>query len=389
MRNHTGQGRAGQGAGSSERLIAPCTRRHWLHAGGLLLLGGAAVPMLAGCQPVPAAPLALGLNAWVGYDPLVLARDRQLIDTQQIQVVDLSSSSETLRHFRNGLLDAAALTLDEALRLADEGFDLRVVAVLDTSTGADVVLADPAIQNLAQLHGAGIAVEGTTVGALMLERLLQAAGLERTDVNVVNMEATLHLSALRSGRVSAAVSYEPVAGLLRAYRAGNVTLANAFGTGIADDKSIYPYVPKMIEFYLGEKPILQNVPTHICREPDALKYTLDNLADLVVKEVHGAGGYGMLVGPAATQAEIEDFRKVLLAHPGNYIAQPTLSLSTCPTYVESGVAPRHIDLRPFVLSGQDVQMVPGGLTRVALKEGSLVVNSSQGGGTKDTWVLEE
>ncbi len=179
-----------------------------------------------------------------------------------------------------------------------------------------------------------------------------------------------------------------VAGLLRAYRAGNVTLANAFGTGIADDKSIYPYVPKMIEFYLGEKPILQNVPTHICREPDDLKYTLDNLADLVVKEVHGAGGYGMLVGPAATKAEIEDFRKVLIANPTNYIAQPTLSLSTCPTFVESGIAPRHIDLRPFVLSGKTVQMVPGGLTRVALKEGSLVVNSSQGGGTKDTWVLE-
>jgi len=179
-----------------------------------------------------------------------------------------------------------------------------------------------------------------------------------------------------------------VAGLLRAYRAGNVTLANAFGTGIADDKSIYPYVPKMIEFYLGEKPILQNVPTHICREPDALKYTLDNLADLVVKEVHGAGGYGMLVGPAATKAEIEDFRRVLIANPSNYIAQPTLSLSTCPTFVDSGIAPRHIDLRPFVLSGKTVQMVPGGLTRVALKEGSLVVNSSQGGGTKDTWVLE-
>ena len=180
-----------------------------------------------------------------------------------------------------------------------------------------------------------------------------------------------------------------VAGLLRAYRAGNVTLANAFGTGIADDKSIYPYVPKMIEFYLGEKPILNNVPTYMCRNKDDLAYTLANLKDLVVKEVHGAGGYGMLVGPAATKAEIEGFRKVLLAHPGNYIAQPTLSLSTCPTYVESGVAPRHIDLRPFVLSGQDVQMVPGGLTRVALKEGSLVVNSSQGGGTKDTWVLEE
>jgi uncharacterized circularly permuted ATP-grasp superfamily protein len=179
-----------------------------------------------------------------------------------------------------------------------------------------------------------------------------------------------------------------VAGLLRAYRAGNVTLANAFGTGIADDKSIYPYVPKMIEFYLGEKPILQNVPTYVCREADDLKYTLDNLADLVVKEVHGAGGYGMLVGPAATKAEVEDFRKALLANPSNYIAQPTLSLSTCPTFVESGIAPRHIDLRPFVLSGKEVQMVPGGLTRVALKEGSLVVNSSQGGGTKDTWVLE-
>ena len=179
-----------------------------------------------------------------------------------------------------------------------------------------------------------------------------------------------------------------VAGLLRAYRAGNVTLANAFGTGIADDKSIYPYVPKMIEFYLGEKPILQNVPTYVCREKDDLKFTLDNLADLVVKEVHGAGGYGMLVGPASTKAEVEDFRKALLANPGNYIAQPTLSLSTCPTFVEKGIAPRHIDLRPFVLSGKEVQMVPGGLTRVALKEGSLVVNSSQGGGTKDTWVLE-
>lgn len=179
------------------------------------------------------------------------------------------------------------------------------------------------------------------------------------------------------------------AGLLRAYRAGNVTLANAFGTGIADDKSIYPYVPKMVEFYLGEKPILQNVPTYICREKQDLQYTLDHLAELVVKEVHGAGGYGMLVGPAATRAQVEEFRQVLLANPTNYIAQPTLSLSTCPTYVESGIAPRHIDLRPFVLSGKTVQMVPGGLTRVALKEGSLVVNSSQGGGTKDTWVLED
>jgi uncharacterized circularly permuted ATP-grasp superfamily protein len=178
------------------------------------------------------------------------------------------------------------------------------------------------------------------------------------------------------------------AGLVAAYKAGNVTLSNAIGTGIADDKSIYPYVPKMIEFYLGEKPILQNVPTWLCREKDDLAYVLDHLPELVVKEVHGAGGYGMLVGPAATKQEVEDFRAHLLANPGNYIAQPTLSLSTCPTFVESGIAPRHIDLRPFVLSGTEVQMVPGGLTRVALKEGSLVVNSSQGGGTKDTWVLE-
>ncbi len=178
------------------------------------------------------------------------------------------------------------------------------------------------------------------------------------------------------------------AGLLDVYRAGHVNICNAIGTGIADDKSIYPYVPKMIEFYLGEKPILHNVPTYQCRDAEDLKYTLAHLSELVVKEVHGAGGYGMLVGPAATQAEIEDFRKALLADPARYIAQPTLSLSTCPAYVDSGIAPRHIDLRPFVLSGKTVQMVPGGLTRVALKEGSLVVNSSQGGGTKDTWILE-
>ncbi len=178
-------------------------------------------------------------------------------------------------------------------------------------------------------------------------------------------------------------------GLVEAYAAGNVTICNAIGTGVADDKSIYPYVPKMIEFYLGEKPILSNVPTFMGRDPEDLKYILAHLSDLVVKEVHGAGGYGMLVGPAASKQEIADFRKALEANPGGYIAQPTLSLSTCPTFVDSGVAPRHIDLRPFVLSGKEVQMVPGGLTRVALKEGSLVVNSSQGGGTKDTWILED
>ncbi len=180
-----------------------------------------------------------------------------------------------------------------------------------------------------------------------------------------------------------------VPGLLAAYHGGRVTLANAVGTGVADDKSIYPYVPDMIRFYLSEEPILNNVPTYQCRKPEDLDYTLAHLEKLVVKEVHGAGGYGMLVGPASTKAEIDDFRQRVIARPDGYIAQPTLALSACPTYVEAGIAPRHIDLRPFVLSGKTVSMVPGGLTRVALKEGSLVVNSSQGGGTKDTWVLEK
>ncbi len=179
-----------------------------------------------------------------------------------------------------------------------------------------------------------------------------------------------------------------VPGLFSAYRAGNVTLANAVGTGIADDKAMYIHVPEMIRFYCGEEPILSNVPTWELSKPDDLRYVLDHLAELVVKEVHGSGGYGMLVGPAASKDEIRLFRDRIIASPEKYIAQPTLALSTCPTFIESGIAPRHIDLRPYVLAGKDVTMVPGGLTRVALKEGSLVVNSSQGGGTKDTWVLE-
>jgi len=178
-----------------------------------------------------------------------------------------------------------------------------------------------------------------------------------------------------------------VPGLLTVYRAGRVTIANAIGTGIADDKSIYPYVPEMIRFYLGEAPLLENVRTWIVGDPDDRAYVLDHLPELVVKEVHGAGGYGMLIGPAATAAQLEDFRARIKAHPQRYIAQPTLALSTSPTFSLAGVAPRHIDLRPFVLSGRDVNIVPGGLTRVALREGSLIVNSSQGGGTKDTWVL--
>lgn len=179
-----------------------------------------------------------------------------------------------------------------------------------------------------------------------------------------------------------------VPGLHAAACAGNLTLCNAVGAGIADDKAVYIHVPEMIRFYLGEEPLLQNVPTHDCKDPAQLRYVLEHLDQLVVKAVHGSGGYGMLVGPHASRQEREDFAAVLRARPHDYIAQPTLALSTVPCFVESGLAPRHVDLRPFVLCGEQVRIVPGGLTRVALKEGSLVVNSSQGGGTKDTWVLE-
>jgi uncharacterized circularly permuted ATP-grasp superfamily protein len=179
-----------------------------------------------------------------------------------------------------------------------------------------------------------------------------------------------------------------VPGIMDVYRAGGITLANAPGTGIADDKALYSYMPDIVEFYTGEKSILQNVPTWRCSEADSLKYVIEHLSELVVKEVHGSGGYGMLVGPAASKRELARFEKKLRARPSNYIAQPTLALSTVPIMTKRGLAPRHVDLRPFVLvSPNKVQITPGGLTRVALKEGSLVVNSSQGGGTKDTWVL--
>ena len=179
-----------------------------------------------------------------------------------------------------------------------------------------------------------------------------------------------------------------VPGIMAAYRAGNITLANAPGAGIADDKGVYTFVPDMIRFFLGEEPILRNVPTLRCALDDDRAYVLDHLAELVVKDVHGSGGYGMLVGPHASAAERIAFAEKIKAFPQRYIAQPTLSLSTCPTFVENGVAPRHVDLRPYVLMGREIRLVPGGLTRVALREGSLVVNSSQGGGTKDTWVID-
>ena len=181
-----------------------------------------------------------------------------------------------------------------------------------------------------------------------------------------------------------------VPGIMDVYRAGGITIANAPGTGIADDKAIYSFMPEIVEFYTGEKPILQNVPTWRCSEPDSLAYVLDHLAELVVKEVHGSGGYGMLIGPTSSRKELAAFEAKLRARPDNYIAQPTLSLSTCPIFSRAGLTPRHVDLRPFVLvSPNGVDITPGGLTRVALKKGSLVVNSSQGGGTKDSWVLED
>ncbi len=178
-----------------------------------------------------------------------------------------------------------------------------------------------------------------------------------------------------------------VPGLMNVYRSGGVTICSAPGAGVADDKAIYTYVPEMIRFYLGEEPILKNVPTWRCSETEDLKYVLDHLGELVVKEVHGSGGYGMLVGPAATRDEIEAYAKRIKSDPSDFIAQPTLALSTSPTFVDSGLAPRHVDLRPYCLVGETVHLTPGGLTRVAMREGSLVVNSSQGGGVKDTWVV--
>lgn len=178
-----------------------------------------------------------------------------------------------------------------------------------------------------------------------------------------------------------------VPGLFAAYRKGNVTLANAVGTGVADNKAVYAYMPRLIRYYMDEDPVIENVETHLCGEPDGLRFTLDHLEDLVVKPVGESGGYGMLVAPHATRAEIEEFRAKLQADPDNYISQPMIRLSVAPTLTEHGIEPRHVDLRPFAVTGRETWVLPGGLTRVALRKGSLVVNSSQGGGSKDTWVL--
>jgi uncharacterized circularly permuted ATP-grasp superfamily protein len=270
---------------------------------------------------------------------------------------------------------------------------LKSIAPSSVASDPTVVLLTPGVHNSAYYEHSFLAdklgielVEGRDL--LVKEEVVYmrtTEGLKRVDVIYRRIDDDfIDPLAFRPDSVLG------VPGLISAYHSGNVTLANAIGTGIADDKAVYSYMPQIVNFYLGEEPILKNVPTWRCREGEHLAYVLDHIAELVVKEVHGSGGYGMLIGPTADRVTIDAFRAKLKASPRNFIAQPTLALSTSPTCVQEGVAPRHVDLRPFVLTGADrVRIVPGGLTRVALQKGSLVVNSSQGGGTKDTWVLDE
>ncbi len=269
---------------------------------------------------------------------------------------------------------------------------LKSVAPASASRDPTVVLLSPGVFNSAYYEHSFLAdklgvelVEGRDL--LVRDEIVfirTTEGLKRVDVVYRRVDDDfLDPLAFRPD------SLLGVPGLMSAYAAGNVTLANAVGTGIADDKAVYSYMPQIMKFYLGEAPILHNVPTYCCRNREDLAYVLDHLPELVVKEVHGSGGYGMMIGPKADRETLAAFRAKLERQPHTFIAQPTLALSTCPTCVEEGLAPRHVDLRPFVLTGRDrVRIVPGGLTRVALEPGSLIVNSSQGGGTKDTWVLD-
>ena len=269
---------------------------------------------------------------------------------------------------------------------------LRSIAPASCEGEPNVVLLTPGIHNSAYYEHSFLAdqmgielVEGADLFVKNLTVYMRTTrGPKRVDVIYRRLD-----DAFLDPLVFRPDSMLGVPGLMSAYRGGTVNLANAVGTGIADDKAVYIHVPEMIRFYLGETPLLQNVPTWECSKADDLKYVLEHLEELVVKEARGSGGYGMLVGPRASQSEREEFRRKLEQRPQEFVAQPTLSLSTCPTLVESGIAPRHVDLRPFVLTGESMRVVPGGLTRVALREGSLVVNSSQGGGTKDTWVLQD
>ena len=298
---------------------------------------------------------------------------------------------ETLMHMCPDLFSANRVAPVERYP-EDLRATLESVAPANLDREPTIVVLTPGLHNSAYFEHSFLAdrmgvelVEGqdlmVTDGRLMMKTTL---GLQQVDVVYRRIDDDyLDPLVFKPGSVLG------VPGLFDLYRAGRVTIVNAPGAGIADDKSIYSYVPDIIEFYTGRAPILQNVHTYNCRQADDLAYVLEHMAELVVKEVHGSGGYGMLVGPTSSSAEVEAFRAKVRATPERYIAQPTLALSTCPVLTDDGLSPRHVDLRPFVLLGDRMRLTPGGLTRVALRKGSLVVNSSQGGGTKDTWVLEE
>lgn len=284
---------------------------------------------------------------------------------------------------------------DTAVRPVDEyGMKLHeaMAAVAPAGVGEpQVVLLSPGIYNSAYFEHVFLARE-------MGIPLVEGRDLEVRDDRVF-MRTTAGLAPVHTiyrrlnddfldPEVFRSDSMLGVSGLMRAYRAGNVALANAVGTGVADDKAVYAYMPRIIKYYLDQEPLLPNVETKICREAAGLQYTLDHLDELVVKPVGESGGYGLIIGPKATRAEIDAFRTLLRADPANYISQPMVALSVAPTLTDRGVAPRHVDLRPFAVTGEKTWVLPGGLSRVALREGSLVVNSSQGGGSKDTWVLD-
>ena len=281
-------------------------------------------------------------------------------------------------------------------RVSDYGLRLHQalaeVAPPNARSEPRVVLLSPGVFNSAYFEHIFLAREmGTPLVEgrdLVVEDdvvyMLTTAGRERVDVIYRRIgDDFLDPKAFRKE------SMIGVPGIFQAYKKGNVTLANAIGTGVVDDKAVYAYMPKFIRYYLDEDPIIDNVETYICREKAGLDHTLANIRNLVVKPVGESGGYGVLVGPKASRKELEERRQELKANPGNYIAQPVVDLSVCPTLSEEGVAPRHVDLRPFAVTGRHTWVLPGGLSRVALTKGSLIVNSSQGGGSKDTWVLEQ
>ncbi len=281
------------------------------------------------------------------------------------------------------------------LPVDDYGRRLRAAMEEIAPEGVDapqVVLLSPGIYNSAYFEHVFLSRE---MGVPLVEGADLVVENDRVFMRTTEGPRPVHSIYRRIGddfldpTVFRADSLLGVAGLMQAWRRGNVTLANAVGTGVADDKAIYAYMPRIIEYYLSEQPILHNVETNICREPEGLAYTLAHLHELVVKPVGESGGYGITIGPRATVAELDAARAALLADPANWISQPVIDLSVGPTLTKDGLRPRHLDLRPFAITGRDTWVLPGGLSRVAMKEGSLIVNSSQGGGSKDTWVLAD